>query len=279
MTTKNIYDEIGRPSVKNHKKILYLTEPLNQFLGIDRFWRNFHRSDGVYSVIGNHPPTAEVFFGQKLYHGHPYFRNPMFFKNGYAIPEVSQCKDYEMTQGRLRDKGCYHVLIHIRKQPQGFVEYGFAKSTFCPGFEMAYLNNLSAINNFINFFEDEAMKLIQESNNYCIRIPELVGEKYNERPKILSHTLMPQERLHFLSALEKNPRIRSFLSLTKCEKLCVSYSLSGLSAKDIAKKLHRSPRTIETHLENAKGKMGIKNRSELFELFFPLREFLIPDIP
>src|SRR5262245_26206985 len=138
---KNIYDEIGRPSRQHHKKICQLTEPLKIFFGIDRFWRNSHSVDGSYSVLGNHPPIAESFFGQNLYQGHPYFRHPRFFQSGYALPELFHSQEFEATQGRIRRAGeCNHLLIAIRKEENGFVEYGFATSRPQPGFESIYLN-------------------------------------------------------------------------------------------------------------------------------------------
>lgn len=102
LIAENIYDEIGRPSILHHKKICQLTE---QF----RFWRNAHRMDGSYSVLGNHPPVAEAFFGHNFFMGHLYFRHPRFFQSGYALPELLNAQDYEATQGKLRGNGdCHH---------------------------------------------------------------------------------------------------------------------------------------------------------------------------
>ncbi len=70
---KNLYDELGKASIKHNRAICALIEKLTLYCGIDRFWRNVHHKDGSYSVLGNVPSIAESFFGQNLFLGHPYF--------------------------------------------------------------------------------------------------------------------------------------------------------------------------------------------------------------
>lgn len=273
---KNIYDEIGRPSVRHHKKINQLIEPLKLSLGVDRVWRNSHRCDGSYSVIGNHPPTAEIFFDQQLYVGHPYFRSPIFFQSGFSLPELQNCHEYDITQGKLKNEGnCYHVLICIQKSDDGLVEYGFATSQLRPGFEAVYLNHLHIMNKFIDFFEIHAEKLIHEANACSVDMSKLIGCKYHEGPQLIAPTVVPESELLFLNAAaRRGEQAKAILSLTKSERLCLRLYLSGNTTQSIAKKLFRSPRTIETHLENAKGKLGVNSRSALFGLLLPFRELL-----
>lgn len=272
---KNIYDEIGRPSKTNYDKLCKLTEPLKLFFGIDRFWRNSHRKDGSYTVLGNCPPVAETFFGQNLYRGHPYFRNPRFFQSGYALPELLHSQEYEETQGQLRGDGdCHHVLIYIQKQEEGFVEYGFATSKPRLGFEAVYLNHLRAIGKFTEAFEKNAAPLIREADEYRVNISHLIGPKY-QKPQLSGTILVPDQELNFLSAIEGNPeRIQGLLSLTHCERACLRHYLSGKTTLEIAKHLYRSPRTIEAHLESAKAKLGVNSRSQLFEILIPFQSVL-----
>lgn len=67
---------------------------------------------------------------------------------------------------------------------------------------------------------------------------------------------------------------RSILTLTKREKVALGHYLTGSTAKQIAQQLHISSRTLEKHLENAKGKLGIKTRSELFDILNPYQDLL-----
>lgn len=275
---ENIYHLIGQPSRKYYHKLKKIIEPLTLFCGVDRFWRNAHEINGGYSLIGNYPPTAEVFFEQDLFKGHPYFRHPNFFRSGFVIPGLYKTQEYETTQGKLQTKGdCYHVFLCIRKHGKGFIEYGFATSQLRPGFESIYLNQLRSFKKFIDYFETEGEKIIKESSAYQINIAEIIGDQYHKPPAIAGETIVPKKELHFLAAIEANPeRKKSILSLTKSERLTVGEYLTGGTAKQIAQKLFISPRTVEKHLENIKQKLGVTTRSELFDILIPYHELFKP---
>ncbi len=53
------------------------------------------------------------------------------------------------------------------------------------------------------------------------------------------------------------------IKFAKREKECVHYLVRGMTAKQIARKLDLSPRTVEFYLERCKAKLGCQNRSEL----------------
>lgn len=272
----DIYDQIGTISRREQRAIAKLTEPLKLYFGIDRFWRNSHHLDGSYSLIGNYPPTAELFFGEKLYVGHPYFRHPTFFQSGYVLPQLMQSHDFEVTQGKLiRDGGCFHLFMIVRKTENGFVEYGFATSKPLLGFEMTYLNHLASIEKFIDFFEFNAHKIIRKSEEDSIDLPLLIGAKYNENPRLPSKIMTPEKELKFLTSIDSDvEKTKALFTLTKSEKACLKLYLAGLTAKEIGQKLFRSPRTIERHLENGKGKLGLTTRSQCIDFLIPYIDFL-----
>jgi DNA-binding CsgD family transcriptional regulator len=54
--------------------------------------------------------------------------------------------------------------------------------------------------------------------------------------------------------------------LTVKERVYLRYSLSGYNANQIADLLHRSKRTVESHLRNIRMKFDCKNKSQLFHL-------------
>ncbi len=273
---KNIYDEIGQASIKYYTQINKLLEPLKLYLGVDRMWRNSHKVGGLYSLIGNYPATAEIFFEEKLYIGHPCFRSPIFFQSGYSIPSLLHSQEFEETQGRLTQDGdCFHILLAIVKKGEDFVEYGFATSKFSQGFEQRFLNNLHIISKFIDYFENNASKYILEAEDRSINIASIIGSKYFENPKLTGPTMTPQHEFIFLSSLESDKdRAKALFLLTKSEREALRYLLQGYSMPEIAKKRFRSLRTIETHLENAKAKLGISSRSALFDFLLPYRDLL-----
>ncbi len=54
-------------------------------------------------------------------------------------------------------------------------------------------------------------------------------------------------------------------TLSKREKDCVFYLLRGKTAKETSKSMDISFRTVETHIQNIKNKLGCDNRSDIIE--------------
>lgn len=273
---RKIYDEIGVPSRRYHNKISALTAPMRIHLGIDQFWRNSHSTDGSYSLIGNHPPTAGLFFDQHLFLGHPLFRHPMFIQSGYILPELLHSRDYESTQGQLRvDGGCYHVCIKIHKTAHGIVEYGFACSKFQPGFEVAYMKQLQNLDKFIAYFDREADKIIRLTEDFKIDISKLIGTAYHENPQFQAPIAKQESEFQFLIAMENDlHRSRALLALTNTERSILRLVVLGKTAREIGAMLFRSHRTIENHLETIKEKLAVNGRSGLVEALLPYKDCL-----
>lgn len=61
----------------------------------------------------------------------------------------------------------------------------------------------------------------------------------------------------------KEQHSHSLLQLTKREEQILYFLRQGMSAKDIAKKLYRSTRTVEHHIDNIKNKTGFRSKYEL----------------
>lgn len=65
--------------------------------------------------------------------------------------------------------------------------------------------------------------------------------------------------------IHTSPNINKFSILSMRERECVYFYINGLTAKETAKKLFISPRTVETHLEHVKQKLHCRNKSEIFK--------------
>jgi len=263
-------------SRKYHHKLNKLSEPINCLLGTDLFLQFSLDSDGNWSTLDNAPDNLEFFWGEKLYEGHPYFRSPDFFQSGYMLPELAGHSGYKKTQGKMGDLGrvCQLLLI-IRKTMNGIVGYGFATRRTRPGLENVYMNNMGIIDRFLDYFEESAIKMLQESEERKINLPDLLGGQFYEDPNIGIDNLTKNDAFRLLASIDPKPeRARALLSLTPAEKRCLSEYLTGKSAKDIAREIHRSKRTVEVHLDNAKQKCGVNNRTQLFEFLSPVRDYL-----
>ncbi|GAJ09913.1 unnamed protein product, partial [marine sediment metagenome] len=216
------------------------------------------------------------FWAEDYYHTHPYLRDPKFFQNGYSLPDLEENKDYEDSMAIMRDlERISQLLMIVRKYGDGFVGYGFAVTTPRSGLESIYLNRLPLIDKFIDSFEERAKKEIQSTEDRRVKISTLIGDKFYEKPNINSNAITSESQLRFLATIDAHPdRAQAILSLSAPERTCLRHYLAGKTAKQIALETHRSPRTVETHLDIAKQKCHVNSRSKLFEFLAPVREFL-----
>ena len=133
------------------------------------------------------------------------------------------------------------------------------------------LDNQNTLLKFIQYFNVRAQKIIQ-----CEEGDEYKFGFYKNGYK----TLEELQRLHpkdiaingFLEALRKNSKylhnIKPELTyLTPREQACLSFLAKGGTAKEIARDLEISPRTVETHLKAIKCKTGFHSRSQLVKFF------------
>lgn len=88
-----------------------------------------------------------------------------------------------------------------------------------------------------------------EKKIHDVTIPEI----HLERKKILQ----------FLSQIFPAKDLLSGYEITKRELECVRLFMMSKTAREIAKELHLSVRTIEHRLDSIKGKLGCRTKSEL----------------
>lgn len=74
-----------------------------------------------------------------------------------------------------------------------------------------------------------------------------------------------QQHKYINEFLAHRPKQKSMADISPKEARCLYYLLKGKSAREIGEILHKSTRTIEGHLENAKQKLCCTTRSELFD--------------
>ncbi len=67
--------------------------------------------------------------------------------------------------------------------------------------------------------------------------------------------------------------INEVVGLSNRERECLLYLLQGSTAKQTAKSIGISNRTVETHISNIKVKLGLKNKGEI--VFYLFKEFFI----
>jgi DNA-binding CsgD family transcriptional regulator len=133
-----------------------------------------------------------------------------------------------------------------------------------------YLNNLDVLENFICYFKEKLYDILKEAENSRILIPQQHYRSIVEEVEIVS--LFEEEvsglkqKLFIKSgeSLDQSPFKREVFALLSTREVdIVTCLLNGSTAKETARKLFISHRTVERHLENIKIKLSCKTKFEL----------------
>ena len=173
------------------------------------------------------------------------------------------------------DWNMWNILCVYKLNNLGFVEcYYFSMTRNDIHASEMYLNNLSLLKHFIDYFNEKAKDLIdttdkrklayyqRQLNVHNSSKDEILTEKikqFLEETQITRRNMQTTAR----SIQSKNGEIK----LAPREVECLHYLARGNSTKEIARILDLSPRTIDFYLSNTKQKTGYSTRAKLVAQF------------
>ena len=159
---------------------------------------------------------------------------------------VSASEVFKAVEGQCQSS---HGVTLVRKHEYYCDHFYFGGDINNPGIKNFFITNKAMINDFLNYYMNEAKHLIVESYAHRYYFPS----DRKECDEILeSAHVNPANYFKFNKSL-----------LTKRELECVQLSALGNTAKMVAHHLHVAPKTVERHLENARRKMGVKTKLAL----------------
>jgi LuxR family quorum-sensing system transcriptional regulator SolR len=123
-----------------------------------------------------------------------------------------------------------------------------------------WLNNINLLENFTLYFQDQAaslIKMVSKKNNLVYQ-GEMDKNFIKQEPKTELIEQIPIKR-YFLDHMGINNR------LSERETQCLIYLLRGRTAKQTAKELGISPKSVEAHINSIKIKFDCYTRAELFD--------------
>lgn len=151
-----------------------------------------------------------------------------------------------------------HGITVVKEQSKHTDIFNFAAKAIDKQVLSIYLNQFDIIEQFISHFLKNAQPLINGIHEKDLI--NLQGNKMDETrieiPKNDKPLLLQQNNFHL--QIDGN-----FISLSKRESQCLAFLLQGQTAKEIAKKLNVSFRTIETYCDQLRQKTNSKTRLEL----------------
>ncbi len=245
-------------------KLTEILEPL-KLLGISNFAYVKYTKDNETFRIGNHTEYTDMWFKLGIYKK-PATLNRLADQG--TNPDSNQPKCYlwnadntDLTQLR-RDVNMWNgasFYLHRGDHIEGWALGGTLEDHALPNF---ILNNQEAIKLFFHYFRSTASDLIDTSDKSKILLKPITAE-----PELAENICNSEHLAEFLRQIALNKYFlrhgsESFTLSTR-ELDCLRHKNQGFSAKEIARLMGISYRTVETYLGNIKVKSGLRNISQV----------------
>lgn len=242
-------------------------EPLAN-LGVTYFNYLKIYKDGSRDLLTNNPQWIEHFYKNALYQSSGALDIEYFLPKGYFLWSELNNEDPIYAQGRENfniDNG----LSIVVKQKDATILYIFASTRENHKINNFYVRNIDLFKRFILYFNDKGAGLIRQAEKNRIILPEhqIIHQKKSKLP-----FFSEKNRIDFFKKTEIE---RFFISeedesvyLTRREAECVAYMLYGSTAKQTAKSLNISYRTVESYINQAKEKLKLSTKEELIEFLY-----------
>jgi DNA-binding CsgD family transcriptional regulator len=161
-----------------------------------------------------------------------------------------------------------YPLVMIERKIGYYELYMFFTHLNNEGIINFYLNNIHMLEKFKLYFKDKAKKLILSASKNIIHIPTCMRSPIRgiQSDISLEHPFYNDSHQKII----RYPLPENFgeTYLTEMEFICLSYTSQGYTIKEIGKILHRSERTVESHINHIKVKLKCVKKSHLSKIFF-----------
>ena len=256
------------------KDIADICKPL--FNSFNTTYFNFVRryEDNSEVCLTTNPKWSEFFYLNKLY---KYVLADRFAKtksivNKLQIISWAQFSNSQVraTQSKLFNIGIGISLIIRRRDHIDFFHYGTDNRNH--HMNELYISYADCLIQFIHYFYDAAYKILKQATlptNRLVLPDRPLFRDDNEFP------LVPNFNVPYFLSETQPKRFAVYKSdkeilLSKKEILCINLLTKGKTAYEIGLALHMSKRTVETHLKNARIKLGLVSGTNKADLIYEL---------
>lgn len=155
-------------------------------------------------------------------------------------------------------------LFQIVKKHQNHCDlFIFGTDVNC-NFTNYYLNNIKNLDKICSIFKKNIIDIINIDKEFYVKIPKIMPLK-----NPYSHINFNNDLMDVFYEVYLNYQFNKKISikLTTREKQCLTLLLNNFSAKKIANILDISPRTVEYHFSNIKGKFFAHSKKEIIDYY------------
>ncbi len=260
---------VQKYQVGHSDKIRRATRPLRERFGIGYF--TYHKIDrqGKYTVLVDRPDWAEHYVGEKFYLDDPFLSQPEAFSSGISLLQIREGEENRILKAGKEKFGLDLGALLIEKGEEGVEFFGFCGSRKESALEKLYLNHPSLMRAFGRHFKKEMAKELLAMQIEAGSLKDLKGKTYFRKAPV-EPDLPKEELLAFLDDLKIGAP--GFGLLSRRERECVALLLKGMSARETARELGLSPRTVECYFETIKAKLSCQTKQEVFSTALSMKE-------
>lgn len=252
----------------------HLIDPLNDIAKINHFsYEKITSNNGQKEIVflTTHPAfTQHIFMPNKLYEL-AYCGDVERYKDGFYL--WSFFEDDLVYKKTFENLGMKNGITIVKKEKDFCEFYFFASSEKSPLINYFFLNNKELFESFTYYFKEKGKYMLQLAEKHKIIMPAssddktvLHAQKYLDtianKTANMKQELFADFKIDTLIKKCFGTRLER-TQLTHREYQCVSYLIHGHNAKQIARKLDVSTRTIEKHFEHLKEKTKTHSVLEL----------------
>ncbi|MBY0462551.1 MAG: LuxR C-terminal-related transcriptional regulator [Alphaproteobacteria bacterium] len=236
--------------------------PLLKNFGITHFGHIKVNNDGLMLRLANYEPWNKIYFQEEFYNDDKLY-NMSWLPLHSKRRQILIGQPNTLHQQILFENGLWNfLLIYERTENEGTFTF-FGTTPENAGIIDYYLNNSEAFDHFALYFKEKTFPYLEMKKDRCIQLKNSPFEFPKNEDNVL-------ENFYKQTEISKFHLGESFgnLILSKREAQCLYYLLRGQSAKEIAKTLHLSPRTVESFLDIIKRKTGVHCKAKLVEKLY-----------
>lgn len=256
-----ILEMVERTSVQHHDKINRIAKHL-QSAGIRYVCFQYVSNQGLWFTLGNDPEWLMYCAENKYYQHDPSLLSPSMVQSSIKLPKLydndafqdtlvnnAECYfdiNHPLAICEKTSKGCYYYFLATTKENRHIVEYYLQYSHF-----------LSTT--FANFAKEQLKDIWRDCMESSVDLKEFNLEQFLNK----NSNLFTLDTPHPLS---KGELFHAITRLSNKELECINLYKQGLTAKESAKILNVSNRTIEDRFESIKDKLNLQTKREILAL-------------
>lgn len=246
-------------SIKYDRKIRQISEPLLHNFGISYFCYQFVSNDGNWFTLGTNPDWLIHSATNKYFEADPSLARPSYYSSPYiCFPKYHENQRFQETliNQAIELFDLDHALAIVNPTDKGCEYYFFGAPKNHVRVFNIYVNQLDKLRrDYTQYMKTEFQSILPLCHNNSINLNKVNPKRYHSSNDLLQDDMKGLENDFMLSI--------KFSPLTKQEQQCLSLYQQGLTAKETARLLRRSHRTIEGYFEVIKNKYGVTCKRDL----------------